>query len=279
MTKVLNKTTRKYFSLIFFLLFSIILLTTQINRPPRTSLIKKTGLWILAPFQKVAIRIEKEAREIYADIAEFGYLRKENKKLKKYIDKYKQKERIYSECFIENKRLRKLLNLSQHYQYSLISSEVVGKDPTNWFNTILIDKGSKNGIKENMVVISTNGVIGKIIEVSKSRSKVQLILDINSAVGAIIERSRAIGVLKGFSEKVCRLEYISRMEDIKHGDIVSTSGLGGIFPKGLPLGVVSKIEKKNYGLFQNVEVVPYVNFYKIEEVLIIENPGTFMAEE
>ncbi len=274
-----TKFNRKYVMLVFFLFFSFLLLLTQENKPPRTNIIKKIGLWIISPFQKTAAYTVMGMKKIYRDASDLGNLKEKNIELKKKLDLYKKEENIFREVILENKRLRQLLDLKQHYyEYTLIPAEIIGKDPTNWFNTILIDCGYNDGIRENMIVITYNGVVGKIIEVAKNVSKVQLILDLNSSVGAMINRSRAVGILRGFSKEFCELEYVQRTEDVKIGDIVITSGLGGVFQKGLPLGTVKTIEKKNYGLFQKIIVAPFVNVYNIEEVMIIKNMDTTSRE-
>ncbi|MBI5418302.1 rod shape-determining protein MreC [Candidatus Poribacteria bacterium] len=270
---IVTKSNRKYFLLVFFLFIAFILIITHGSNPPRSNLVKKLGIWMITPFRKLATDIGQWAGGIYGDIKELGSLKTENIKLKKQVDSYLLKESVFNEMILENKRLRKILQFKEnYYEYELLPAEIIGKDPTNWFNTILINRGSYDGVKEKMPVITPHGLVGKVIEVTKYVSRVQLILDMNSAVGAMVQRNRSIGILRGFSREVCELDYLSRTLDIREGDIVVTSGLGGVFPKGLPIGKVSKIEKKNYGLMQRVIVVPLINFYNIEEIMIVKNP-------
>jgi rod shape-determining protein MreC len=120
-----------------------------------------------------------------------------------------------------------------------------------------------------MAVVSPEGIVGHVLQTSPHCAKVLLITDFNSSVDAIIQRSRAKGLVEGNGENFCRLKYAPRTHDIQPGDRVVTSGLGGRYPKGLMIGKIRKIKKKSYGLFQQAEIIPSVNFAKLEEVFVI----------
>ncbi len=151
----------------------------------------------------------------------------------------------------------------------MFPAQIIGKDPSNWFKTIIIDKGTDDGIKENQAVVTHQGVVGHIIEVTPKAAKVLLISDQNSSVAVIIQDNRTEGIMLGMQHGRCKIDYLTRTAEIHEGDMVITSGLGGIFPKGLRVGAVTQIKKKSYGLFQDAEVHPFVDFSKLEEVLII----------
>jgi rod shape-determining protein MreC len=121
-----------------------------------------------------------------------------------------------------------------------------------------------------MAVVTSEGVVGRVIEVSLHTAKVLLITDPNSAMDVIVQRSRTQGIMEGKVEEVCVLKYVQKNEDVQVGDKVITSGLGGIFPKGLVTGTVTKVERKRPGIFQYIEVTPSVDFSRLEEVLILK---------
>ncbi len=152
----------------------------------------------------------------------------------------------------------------------IISAQIIGKDATSWFRSILLDKGTKDGVKVNQPVVTHQGLVGKIVRITPSTALVELITDKNSRVAALIQKNRAEAILYGQSSPVCVLEYLNRDVDIQAGDYVISSGMGGIFPKGLILGIISKVGKKSYGLFQYAEVTPLVPFSMLEEVLILQ---------
>ena len=132
-----------------------------------------------------------------------------------------------------------------------------------------MNQGENDGVAKDMAVATSEGVVGRVIEVSRNTAKVLLITDANSAVDVIVQRSRAQGILEGKIEETCILKYVQKSEEVQVGDRVITSGLGGIFPKGLVVGTVTKVDRKRPGIFQYIEVTPAVDLSKLEEVLIL----------
>ncbi len=200
-------------------------------------------------------------------------LSKENEALKQEIHQLRFEKNQLLEVALENKRLRDLLQSKQRLKAAAVPAEVVGEDSSSWFRTILINKGSEDQIAQGMGVITKEGIVGQVFKVSARLAQVLLIIDHRSNVDVLLRRTRAKGILKGEAEKLCQLKYLSRLEEIEVGDEVVTSGLGGIFPKGLKIGVVKSVEKKSYGMFQKVMVAPKVDFGKLEEVLVLSQTG------
>ncbi|PIX26576.1 MAG: rod shape-determining protein MreC, partial [Deltaproteobacteria bacterium CG_4_8_14_3_um_filter_43_13] len=196
-------------------------------------------------------------------------LKKENTVLNKTINALKEENLRLREAAIANMRLRKLLLFKEEFRGSMVSAEVISEDPSSWFKTVILDKGSKDGIEKKMAVVTSEGMIGRVIEVSRSVSKVLLSTDHRSAIDVMVQRTRAKGILEGRVNQTCQLKYVSRADDVRMGDDIISSGLGGMFPKGLLLGRVSKIKREGSGLFQYVEVTPSVDFAKLEEVFIV----------
>ena len=183
---------------------------------------------------------------------------------------------LYQEGYLEAQRLSKLLALKNDYNYRFISARVIGREQAALSKTILINKGTAHGLKIGMPVIATPGLIGRLIDVSWHVSKVLLLIDENSNIGAIVQRTRTQGIISGAGSRGCILKYISKNQDVKEGDTIVSSGMGGIFPKGLLIGKVSHVEKQDAGLFLKINVAPFVDFSKLEEVLVLasEEPGS-----
>lgn len=203
---------------------------------------------------------------------ELNYTKKENAILQQQIRWYKSDRQALT-------RLRKLLELKEKVSYQTVAAEVIGTSPSNYYFTITIDKGRKDGIIRNMVVLDANGVIGRILQVAERSSKVLLISDQRSAVGALIERTRARGIIDGIGKGECKLTLEQTDTDIKVGDSVLTSGLGGVFPKDLMLGTITKIERHpRSGWIIAIQVTPAADVFRIEEVLVIMNANLMLPE-
>lgn len=187
----------------------------------------------------------------------------------------------YRELYATDQRLQKLLQFEKTINWPVSAAQVIGRDPTGWFESVIIDKGAEAGMKVNMPVVNADGVVGRLVSVSKNYAKVLLIIDQNSAVDCFIQRSRDEGILKGLSFKVCKLDYFLKTSHAVVGDMVVTSGMGRVFPKGIPVGQVIEVENKPGELFKDVKVRPLVDFSKLEEVLVIlkEDPLANQQQE
>jgi rod shape-determining protein MreC len=180
-----------------------------------------------------------------------------------------EKNNQCDELALSNQRLRNLLTFRKVVTEPVLAAEVIGKDPSPWFKTIIIDKGRSEGVEKGLPVLVPEGIAGQVTEVSNHYSKVLLIIDRNSAVDAMVQRTRARGVIKGEPSGQCLFKYVLRKRNVAIGDVVVSSGLDGVFPKGLRVGYVSGFIKRSAGIFQDVTVTPYVDFEKIEEVFVV----------
>lgn len=263
------KEYRFYVALFFFVLIPIISIDTT-NRAPRDyRFYDRVIVAFTAPIQSM---ISWTLDTVVATYQNYLYLfqtRKdnvalleENRKLLNTIAELKEKA-------LENERLRALIGLKEKYQINTVAARVISRDMSTEFRTVRINRGEADGIRPNMAVVNTNGVVGRIWRVTHHTADVITLLDLLSAVDVIAERSRARGIVEGMTNDVCQLKYALRTDDLQQGDLLLTSGLGGIFPKGVPVGTVSKVFKKPYGITQVVEVTPAVDFGKLEEVLVI----------
>jgi len=230
---------------------------------------------LIAPFQEAVSRSIRFVKDIWIHYFFLVETAKKNDNYKKALSHAVERNNLYKELELSNTRLRSLLDFQKTITDKVIAAEVIGKDPSPWFKTIMINKGKDDGVKKGAAVVIPEGIVGQVTEVSAHNSKVLLIIDPNSAVDALVQRSRARGIIKGGFSDQCVFKYVLRKKGIAVGDTVVSSGLDGVFLKGLPVGQVSGVVKPNSGIFQEVTVIPYVDFEKLEEVLIVLNPEKY----
>ena len=224
---------------------------------------------ITAPLQRVFTWGVNAIEDFWLNYFYLVDVRQENKELKRQIQQLMLENSRYRELLSTYVRLQTLLKFKQTFREPVIAARVIGRDPSGWFRSVIVDKGEKDGISVDMPVVNALGVVGRIVSVSTHYSKVLLIIDQNSSVDCLIQRSRDRGMVKGLSTELCKVAYLVKSSDVSLGDQVVTSGLGGVFPKGLPLGQVVRVVDKPEELFKEVDMKPVVNFSKLEEVLII----------
>lgn len=150
-----------------------------------------------------------------------------------------------------------------------MAAQVIARDPTPWFRTVTINKGKADGLRKGMPVVIPEGVVGQVVATTGGYARVLLIIDPNNAVDALVQRSRARGVVSGGPGGACQFKYVLRKEDVRLGDTLVTSGLDRVFPKGFRVGMVSGLFRRHAGIFQEVTISPAVDFDKLEEVLVI----------
>ena len=204
------------------------------------------------------------------DLFYFRKIANENHQLKKEISKINFEKFQSEELRLENERLLRLLNFEKTTPAPMrraIAARVIGRSPSTWNSAVLIDKGSDEGIKVDMVVLSENFLVGRTIEVGPKVSKVLLLTDPNSRIGALVQRTRNGGVLFGTSGGECRLKYLPVDSDVQAGDIVETAGFGGFFPKGLWIGKIEKIWKETTQMYQIATIKPMADLSRLEEVI------------
>ncbi len=232
---------------------------------------RQIAISFIAPFQKITTRSISFIRDVWSHYFCLVAVKQENDKLKKVLSRAIEKNNRFNEIEIFNLRLRKLLNFRKNMAGQVLVAEVIGKDPSPWFKTIIIDKGKSDGIEKGLPVLVPEGIVGQVIDASLHSSKVLLIIDQISAVDALVQRTRARGIIKGGSTGQCFFTYALRKHDTRVGDTIVSSGLDTVFPKGLHIGKVSEVIKRNFGIFQEVIVTPYVDCEKLEEVLVVLN--------
>ena len=224
---------------------------------------------LMAPLSGVVAGVNRAATGVWSDYVDLLAVRKENKQLRESVKILNARLLEAGESVLANERLRKLLELKNSLHAPSLAASVIGEDSSPWFKTILIDRGAADGLREGMPVVASDGVVGQLVKVTAGSSRVLLLTDHASGIAGIVERSRARGVVKGKGGGRCSLDFTLHEEDVKVGDIIITSGIGRVFPKGLPVGEVTMVKKGESGIFQTVELRPRVNISRLEEVLVL----------
>jgi rod shape-determining protein MreC len=268
---------RKFHSLIVaavLLILSLAVLSYSVTRLSETGFLRKMVLEAATPVEDVVNVSLNGLHDAWKRYLFLIGMEDENRRLRKENAALGEQMNRLQEGYIEGTRLRKLLNLSEGLPGRTVAARVVDRSRTFLFKTILINKGTADGLRVGLPVLSEQGVVGRIIETAWHASQVLLIIDENSNIDALIQRNRAQGILQGAGPSGCNLKYISRVEEVQPGDVVLSSGLAGVFPKGLMIGVVTGVSRKGEGLFQKIDVSPAVDFGKVEEVLaLVTDPG------
>ncbi|OIP91284.1 MAG: rod shape-determining protein MreC [Syntrophobacteraceae bacterium CG2_30_61_12] len=245
--------------------------TLNFQAPTDVGLFRRLVIEVFSPVLNLLHSSSRSIDEKIKGYVVLRQVRQDNEQLRGQINELQNKLTAYQEAFLENQRLRRLLDFKNTLGVKGIASQVVVHDPSGWFQTVVIDKGSREGIKTDMAVVNEEGVVGRIAEVSDHYSRVILITDPESAVDALVQRNRTRGIMTGKDEKSCLLRYVRGNLDVRTGDLVITSGKDGIFPKGLRLGIVREVVKDPVDLFQTIALQPIVNPNYVEELLVIGN--------
>lgn len=243
-------------SLFLTVLLSLLMLTANTERQQKIA--RSLTITIFYPFQ-FTIHQATRIKNIFA----------ENEKLKEEITALGIKYALLEEEAAENKRLRKLLGFEKKISYTLLPARAVVREPSYIYRSIVISIGKKKGISRYMPVINKDGIVGKIIQVMNNISLVQLIRDPSERVSVMIKKNNGVGILETIDSKNFFIQY-RKHADIEQGDAIVTSGLGGIYPRGLAVGTVKSVKESNDPLFKDVYIEPSVDFDHIEEVFVMQ---------
>ncbi len=259
-------------AIILIVLNGIVFSFNYIRKSSFQSAAVQTVLFFVAPVQEGVSGTIKFTEHIWNQYFDLVDTTRENEDLRRQLAEVHQQIHAISEMAIENARLKRFVDFKAASTHTMVAAAVVATDPSPWYRTVIINKGKADGIEKGYPVMVPEGIVGQVTGVSSGYAKVLLIIDRNNAVDALVQRTRARGIVKGMSDRLCRFDYALRKIDIGVGDTAITSGYDGIFPKGLRIGRVSKILRRNSGIFQEIELTPFVDFQKLEEVMVILNP-------
>ena len=227
---------------------------------------------LLAPFQRAAAWAGAQVQGVVANVQDMLTVHQQNQLLRSEVEQLRVQNVQANEYAAENIRLRELLGYTQSArQFDLVMARVIGREPTTWTRMIVIDRGTQHGVQKNMAVITARGLVGTVTDAGPISSKVQLILDPRSAAGALVQRSRVAGVVKGTPDDAMhpRMVNVPKSQDMAVGDIVVTSGFGGIYPKGIMVGTVSAVKNDSGGLLHYAVIEPATDFQRLEDVAVI----------
>jgi rod shape-determining protein MreC len=254
------------------LLAAFLLMTVQVRHDRAVvSLVRQAILFTVSPFIKLTAVTAGSVSHVWQNYVDLRGVRQENLRLQREGALLQRRIDQLEEQVLETQRLQGLLAMREAWRAEFVAARVVGKDATNWFKTILIDRGSRAGMRRNLPVVGPDGLVGRVVEVTPSTAKVQLITDPLSAAGALMQRTRVTGIVIGNLDAGLRVRYLPLLADVVVGDEVVTSGMGGVFPKGIPVGRVTNVERKSGALFQEAVLQPKVDLSRLEEVVILMN--------
>jgi rod shape-determining protein MreC len=231
-------------------------------------LIRLWAVSAVTPFEKAINSVQNGSWNIWHNYFYLRGVRAENRALKAQIEQLRLEQTRLSEDANQARRLQALLGFKEQYIQKTLAAQVIGASGSEQSRTILIDKGHDDGVKPDQAVITGNGIVGKVLNVFPSTAQVLLLNDQSSGVGGILEKSRLQGIVKGSSSGAVELEYVMSDEQVPSGEQVLTSGGDGIFPKGLPIGTVTRVSP-GHELFLNIRIQPAADLAKLEEVLIV----------
>ena len=239
------------------------------KQPTRVGFFRELILETTAPLASMITVSFRDITGVWKRYIFLVGLEDENERLKRDNALLIKEINRYREDYLEGIRLQKLLAVKERTNHHTMAAMVIGRNQTSIIKTILINKGTSHGLRLDLPVIADQGVVGRIVETSAHVSRVLLLIDENSNIDALIQENRIQGILQGATSLGCSLKYVAKTETVNVGNIVISSGLSGLFPKGLLLGAVKNVEKTDSGLFQKIEVAPFVDFSRLEEVIVI----------
>jgi len=252
----------------------LVLLTVQ-TRGGGTGRLADLVTVVVTPVQSLLVKIHRGALGAWTNYIEWKSVRTENVLLRAETERLKIQALQVEDTRQENARLRRLLALRERLPLSTVTGEVVGREAGGWVRALTVNHGRGSGVERQVPVIVPEGLVGRVVQVRAGASVVQLLSDPASTVGAVVQRTRTPGLVEGDAGGAVRFKFMARDgAQVSQGDIVVTSGLGNLFPKGVPIGRVVAIEDKGSALFHFAVLAPAVDFTRIEEVLLLTGQTT-----
>jgi rod shape-determining protein MreC len=256
------------------ILAHILLISANVNSRKGVPLLEAFTFGVFSEVQRATSSVAVGVRNVWTGYVDLRRAHAENQELKRQLADVQIAMQTQQALADRARSLEELLQLRSRVQLETTAAAVIGATPpapTPDFRTVTIDKGTRDGLRPDMAVIAPLGVVGRLIVPALRSAKVQLLVDRNAAAGALIERSRAQGVVLGTGDERLHMDYVSAVADVAVGDVVVTSGIDGIYPKGFVIGKVDAVEK-NGSSFKRISVRPAVDFLSLEEVLVVTTP-------
>jgi len=261
-----NGKQKKIYFLLALFAFLFWLITAQVKSGQ--FFLEKPIFSVSAFFERIIHGAYTGIHSVWSGYVSLAGTSRKNRRLHEEITKLRLESQITDELLIENERLLELLAFKKRVHATSLPIQIIGKTVSPSSSTVTISKGSADGIKRNMAVITDDGVVGRVQTVLAGVAKVILITDPANMLAVRVQRNREEGLLEGKLSN-CALKYVSYYADIQEGDLLVTSGLDGIYPKGLPVATVKKVKKHEANPYQSVEAEPIVSFSRLEEALVL----------
>jgi rod shape-determining protein MreC len=230
---------------------------------------------VTTPIQSALARVNRSAVGVWSTYQDWKNVRAENHRLREEAQQLRVEALQVNETVEENRRLRRLLALKEAMPLATLSGEIIAREWGGWVRSLTVNRGRSDHVTRLTAVIAPDGLIGRVVDVRPGASVVQVLIDPASTVGAHAVRSRTSGIVEGDPRGTMRFKYMARDgSGLQVGDLVVTSGSGGLFPRGLPIGRVRAIDDRGSALFHYAQLTPAVDFARIDEVLLIVGEGT-----
>ena len=259
---------RKYGLLVAISLVCLLLLTAQTRGLGMGRAADAVAL-VVTPIQAALVKIHRGAIGLWTAYVDWKSVRSENALLRLETERFRLQALQAEETRQENVRLRRLLALRDRLPLATLAGEVVGREEDGWVRALTVNRGRGSGISRQSPVIVPEGLIGRVLQVRAGASVIQLLNDPASTVGGMVQRTRTPGLVEGHAQGMVRLKFMARGAQVAVGDLVVTSGVGNLFPKGVPIGRVVAIQDKGSALFHYAVLAPAVDFARVEEVLLL----------
>lgn len=263
------KNYKTIFFIIIFLTIVIIVLFSNVKQKAPSVFLAKFVLEAASPVQNILNTSVKSVSDAWRRYLLLVGIEEENRNLKKKINDMQSQLILFQEGYLEAQRLKDILALKDDNNFRAVTARIIGRAQVALSQIILINKGTTHGLSTGMPVMAPPGLVGRVIDVSWHSAKVLPLIDENSNIDAIVQRTRIQGIIRGAGSRGCVLKYISKTQDVQEGDIIVCSGIGGVFPKGMMIGRISHVNRQEAGLFWKIYVTPAINYSKLEEVLVL----------
>ncbi len=245
-------------------------MTAKFRRAPQVDWFESRMASVIMPLQAILARGTRVVRDVWYGYIDLTQVRQENIRLRQQAATLEGELHRYREAYLEQQRLRALLGFRSLAFPHTVPAEVLGVDPSLWAEAITINKGADHNLQKDSAIVTHQGLVGHVVELAPHYATVLLLTDRRSAVDALVQRTRARGIVFGKSQDQLAFRYVSIRETVEAGDEIISSGLGDIYPKGIRIGTVVSVRPQRHGLFYEISVRPAVEFSKLEEVLALE---------
>lgn len=264
---------RDFFICVILLGLPFLFLHSNLKSPDKVNAVDRVILKISAPVQYVAAMMGRTFSDVWGSYVYLVDVRSENESLQMELNRLRQQNEKVMELQEDNQRLKRMLEFKESFERDMVVAQVIGKDTSPFFRVmrISINRGAGE-VKSGMPVMTDEGLVGQIETTWGSYSDVLLAVDPKSSVDVVIKRNGSRGILKGTGETnryQCKIEYLLKTDEVRVGDMVFTSGMDKRFPEGIPVGKISRLRKKEFGLFQEVWVDPAVDFSRVRDVFVM----------